>query len=83
MHHNFVISPSPLHSRIDAIFKKGDAVTFACDDMTIEAVVSNVSQAILEPTVEILIARVNRSGPLFVPVKMFSLCFKKGSLILN
>jgi hypothetical protein len=83
LHHNLVVCPRPLHTCVHAIFKEGDTVPLTRDDMTVEAVVGDVGQTTLEPPVEILIARVNRSGPFFVPINVLSLSLKKGALILD
>jgi len=83
LHHDFAVSPLYLLSSVDTIFEEGDAVTLTRDDVAVETVVGHVSQATFIPPVEVLVARVDRSGPLLKPMKVFGLPLKKGALILD
>ena len=51
--------------------------------MAIETIVSDVGHSALEPSVHILMARVNGSVPAFEPMELVCLTLEKGTLIFD
>ena len=83
MIHDFCVGPRPLDSSVHTVFKEADTLTFSSFDVTVEAVVGDVSHAPFEPPVHVLVTRVNRLIVKSEPVDLRGLAIKEVGLVLN
>ncbi len=83
MFQNFSICPCTFSAGINRVFQEANPVTLSIDNMAIKTVVSDVGHSALEPSVHVLMTRVNSCVPTFEPMKLIGFSLEKGTLVFD